>query len=504
MNKIHDKGEKSGIIFDTFVYGLQSVLPQLLSFLLLPIFTSVFKPEEYAAVNLATVFATLFSCLITLQLPAIIGRLYFDCEEEDVGVFFSTIFFAALVTIVASTVLITLLGNQLVSIVFPNSDLSFFPLFFLAIISLGISSISSICSILLQVQKRATRLLRISVVVTCVHFGVSIFFVVGLRWGPAGVLLATIISGSLNLTLLMFTVRDYLLLAFDSSYLAPGLRYCLPLIPHYYGVFLYISSDKIVLEKFVSLADVGIYAVAVKLVTPLSTFVEAFNRSNSPRFNEMSKISQENTAKQYRDVITKWFAVTMILWLGFSLFAGEAVRLLTPASYHPAVNLLPVLAAAYVFRGLYCFAVNPLFYVMKTNWIPAITVSAGLVNVALNFLLIPRYGMVAAAWTTLISFALTFVAALLIGSRFYPMHWNVNRLALIAVATLVLYICANMLSFDLASSRIVAKTLTIAVAIPIVFRTANIIRFRHLWTLKQVLLLKIAFGGNKRNGNRDS
>ncbi|WP_153559354.1 lipopolysaccharide biosynthesis protein [Roseimaritima sediminicola] len=448
---------KSGVIRDTFAFGLQSVLPQLLSFALLPLFTSVLSPEDYAAVNLATVFGMLFSGVVAFQIPSIIGRLYFDCDKKNTSVFFSTVFIVAAVTIVTSLTILTTAGGHLVAIIFPSANLPFFPLFFLALISLGISSLASVCVSLLQVQKRATRLLRISVVTTCVHFAASVLLVVVLQWGPTGVLTATLISGSVNLALLAYTVSDHFAWAFDASFIAPGLHYCLPLILHYYGGFLFISSDKIVLEKFIPLAELGIYVVAVRLASPMSIFVEAFNRSNSPRFFEMSKKSRRATTYFYRDIITKWFAVMMVLWTGFSLLAGEAVQLLTPASYHPATSLLPILAGSYVFRGLYCFAANPLFFEMRTRWIPLITVSAGCLNIVLNILLVPTFGMAAAAWTTLASFATTFLAALLVGRVFYPMNWSVRSLAIIALLSLSVFAAFYYASIGSMPARIAAK-----------------------------------------------
>lgn len=426
-----------------------------------------------------------------MQIPAIIGRFYFDYDKEQIPSFFSTILSATAITLLVFTGLVISIGDELVGFVFPKAALPFFPLFFLALISVAISSLARVASTLLQVQKKATLLLRLSSIVAVVHFAVSLLLVVGLEWGPVGVLTAMVVSGSVNLVIVTFAVRDYLTLDIQTKHISPELKYCLPLIPHFYGGFLFVASDKIVLEKFVSLAELGIYAVAVKLCSPLSIFVEAFNRSISPRFFEASKASKENAVGEFREIITKWFAIAVSLWLGFCVFAQEAVYLLTPPSYHGATVFLSILAASYLFRGLYCFAVNPLFYEKKTNWIPVITLIAGIANVGLNIYLIPKYGVIVAAWTTLFSYALTFVLAFSIAKFIYPLSWDFGRLLFIGLSSCGLVLLAEQISIDSLVPRIVAKSLLLLMGI-VVLGLAGKILTRDLMRRLSVEFKRVA------------
>ena len=461
-----DRHRKSGsMVRDVLAYGLQSVLPQLLGFLLLPVFTNVLTPDDYAAVNLASIFAMAIAGVASLQLPSVVARFYFDCEEHDVASLFSTIYYSTAIVLSVAVGVVAVAGEELVGVVFPNSAVRFFPLYFLTLIAAATNCVASVGSTLMQVQRKPTLLLRISLLVAVLHFGVSLLFVVVWRWGPVGVGAAMVASAAFNLALVTFAVREQLRLSFHPEYLTPGLQYCLPLIPHFVGGFLFASSDKVVLEKFVTLAEVGVYAVAVKLVSPLNIFVDAFNRSASPRFMEASKKSKDAAVAEFREIITQWVAFVATLWIGLSLFAEEAVLALTPASYHGAISFLPILAAAYIFRGLYYFAVNPLFYEKKTSWVPLITVVAGVANVVMNIYLIPRYGVVAAAWTTLVSYAITFFMALLVASRFYPLAWNCSRILAIGIAAVGFVLVQNLVTLDWYPSRVAFKSVLCILAV---------------------------------------
>ncbi len=455
-----------GLVRDTVAYGIQSVLPQILSLVLLPLFTALLTPEDYATVNLCAVFSLLVAGFASLQLPSILGRFYFDCDQSEISAMFSTILYSTVVVVGIVTALVVAAGDYLLAIVYPETaaaGVTFFPLFFFSLISTGITLIASCCYLLLQVEREARLVLRISAVVALCHFLTSVLFVVVFRWGPKGVLGAGVVSALISLGMVLFAVRKHIVFSYQTKHVAPGLKYCLPLMPHFYGGFLFVSSDIIILEKYVTLAAVGLYAVAVKLSSPLSIFVEAFNRSISPQFMKMSKQSKTHAVAQFRELISKWFSVALFLWIGFCLFAWEAVTLITPASFHGATIFLPILSAAYVFRGLYCFAVNGLFYEKKTNWIPVITVIAGIANVVLNIYLVPKFGVIAAAWTTLFSYALSFILAVCIARFFYPLSWDIPRLVFMGLLALVIVITTNWISIDSSLTRVAFKTLLCAV-----------------------------------------
>ena len=99
--------------------------------------------------------------------------------------------------------------------------------------------------------------------------------------------------------------------------------------------------------------------------------------------------------------------------------------------YHYIAVLVPIISLGYLFRGLYTFSTMPIFFLKKTKSIAFITIVSGLVNVVLNLILIPYYGVYAAAWTTVLSFLLSFIMAELVSSNKIRMSYNIRDLLIV-------------------------------------------------------------------------
>ncbi|QDV44204.1 Polysaccharide biosynthesis protein [Stieleria neptunia] len=467
-------------LLDTLAYGIQGVLPQLLSLLLLPVLTRVLTKADYGIVNLVATFSAIASGFIALQLPSVVGRFFFDYEEHRVARFFSTILIASCSIGIFVFSLLWIFGDFLVALCYPKSQLDFFPYFFLAAVATYLGVVTRCCGTLLQVQRKATTLLASSAAVAIFQAVATLVLVVWLRWGPLGVFLATALSAFFNVLVLLFLVRSYLKFQFDVSILRPCMSYCLPLIPHFFGAFLYTSSDILILERYTDLAAVGVYGIAVRLTGPLRICVDAFNRANSPQFMKRSSESKPDTVREYRQVITKWTAVMLSAWVLLSLFANEALTILVPPEFYTVSSFIPILAASYVFRGWYCFAVQTLFYEKQTRWIPIITLSSGVVNVVLNIALIPVMGAIAAAWTTLIAFALSFLIAWVLSNRSYALDWNAgNNVAMTAIAVLTVALSELVFADFDPPFRLAIKLVSMAMMSAWFFHLSGILRLRQ-------------------------
>ena len=107
---------------------------------------------------------------------------------------------------------------------------------------------------------------------------------------------------------------------------------------------------------------IGIYDIADRISMVLKLIVNSINTALNPNFIEQSKISESRTRKNYKNYINIWSIIICLIYTAISLFSEEILVLLTPKEYHSAALLIPVLSAAYIFRGLYQFSVNTIFY----------------------------------------------------------------------------------------------------------------------------------------------
>jgi O-antigen/teichoic acid export membrane protein len=399
------------------------MLPYLVSFITLPVYSRFLTPDDYGILALVASFSALLTPIITLQLRVAIGRHYFDHKGEDLRQFFSTIFFSVAVIGGLGILLTVVLGGRFTDLVFPKAQIPFFPFFALGLVTMFFSELAGVVHLLLVVMEKGHLILTRALASTVLGLGLGLWFVVVMKMGAVGPLLAGACAAAVNTLLGAYLVREYFTLRWRKDFFRQSLRYSLPIVPHAFGGYLFMYSDQLVMEKFLPLASIGLYSIADRFSRILKTFVNSVSNSLSPNFMRLAKGSRDEAVGKFRGVMEKWAVLIGGAYLTLALFSEEALLLLTPPQYHAAYTVVPVLLVAYVFRGLYCFASYPLFFLKNTKVIPIITVTAGCTNVILNILFIPRFGVMAAAWTTVFSFAMTFALACFFSRKVMPMDY---------------------------------------------------------------------------------
>jgi O-antigen/teichoic acid export membrane protein len=166
--------------------------------------------------------------------------------------------------------------------------------------------------------------------------------------------------------------------------------------------------------------------------------VNSFNDASVPYFMKLSK-NNPNSKEIYSKIITVWAVLVAFAALGISLFSKEIIEIMTTPAFYDAYKVVPILVLAYVFRGLYCFPINGLFYAKKTKIIPIVTIVAAITNVALNLLWIPRYGIMGAAWATACAFGVTAILAYYFSCKYYPLIYEYGKLVKIFGSALMIF-----------------------------------------------------------------
>ena len=174
----------------------------------------------------------------------------------------------------------------------------------------------------------------------------------------------------------------------------------LPLIPHYLAQHVMASSDKIMIAKYVSSSNAAIYGVVANISMIGTIFWNAVNASLVPY--TFDKI-ENNQYKLIDNLCKKLLVGYFLILIAIVLVAPEILAILAPKSYHGGIYCVPPLIFVIFLSALYNLFANVEFYNKKTKGIAVATVIAASINLVLNYLLIPKYSYVGAAYTTLIS-----------------------------------------------------------------------------------------------------
>ena len=172
----------------------------------------------------------------------------------------------------------------------------------------------------------------------------------------------------------------------------------------------------------------------------LNLFCAAINTAWAPIYYDLADTA-EGRAKLPR-LTTVYASVVTALAIGYTLVAPDLLLVLANRRFHAAVAVVPVVAAGYYFFALYMVVSTPIFHRKKTGWAPVISGAAALINVGVNLVLIPRYGMFGAAWATLIAYAFMFLIARVISERLDRGIYE-NRNLIVLIATYAISLAAS-------------------------------------------------------------
>jgi O-antigen/teichoic acid export membrane protein len=424
------------IIKNTGIYTIVLIMPQITGFLLLPIYTRFLTPADYAIISLVGSFTAIVGIFIALQLQSGIARyiLQFMAREQkqEAREFLTSVIVIMVAAMIIFFVVLEYSGDSLVKFTYPKSHLSYHPYFQLSLLTVMLTALYQAPMALFKSLQMAKHFLLMSSIVLFSSILLNIYFVVVRHMGVYGVFLGGVLGSLIGCIVSFFMIRDWFCRKFIWQYIPLALAFSIPLIPHSLGTYLFTTSNRIILEKFVSLSEIGLFSIADRLSSIPLLLVGAFNVAYNPHFIQMVEHNEQEAISSNCDVIGYWWVATLGMVLGFILFVDSILKVMSTKAYYAASGVACILVFSSIFRGLYCFAVSPLFFKKKTYLVPLITLVAGGISVWLNIWAVQRWSLIGAAWVTVVSYFVTFFMAEMIGRKILLLKYPWKKMVLVA------------------------------------------------------------------------
>jgi O-antigen/teichoic acid export membrane protein len=202
------------------------------------------------------------------------------------------------------------------------------------------------------------------------------------------------------------------------------------------------------MQSYVSLTDIGVYTLGYQLGEMVSMLGTAINSAWSPFYYRMFQNHGEEAKIILAPIITYFMLVTSVVGLAIAVLAPEIIRLFSSPAYSNASLVAPWIVASSVIRVFTWITRQGIIYAKRTHWEPVLSLVGGSINIALNLLLLPRIGYIAAAWTTLIGFALIGILSLIVSQRIHPMIYEYKRLVTMIVVAIGVFLISQILPFS--------------------------------------------------------
>ncbi|PKO28428.1 MAG: hypothetical protein CVU32_01070 [Betaproteobacteria bacterium HGW-Betaproteobacteria-5] len=412
------------------VYGIGGILQKFMGLLLLPLFTRVLSPDDYGVLALIGFVAVALNSFFSLGTGNSMGLLYFKEEnpERRLVVVWST---AALMLINGALLAggLCLAAAPISMLVFETE--SYANLLRLTFISLLFASVMDPFLAYLRMEEKAKQYVVLTLMSACLAIALNAWFVLGLRWGIVGAAIAGVTTTALSLAAVGWVVARHLPFCVDLKLLKPLVRIGFPSIFGLFAFLLIDYADRQMLQRMAGLQSLGVYSVGYNFGMAMMIFVGAFSTAWPPFF--MSFINRREEASiLFGKILRYYIGIFGLLTVIFFAAAKPLVVFLAGERFQEAYVIIGMVASAYMLKGCYLILLPSLYFENKLAMQSAIEWLAALVNVALNFLWIPAFGIVGAAAATFVGYLVLPIAAWAVGQRYMPVKYCWSSITAIA------------------------------------------------------------------------
>ncbi len=432
--------ELRGLAKETAVYGLSTVLGRLLSFLLTPLFSYLLEPTDNGAMQAVYAYIAFLSVIYGLGLDTAYLRLGRREGKSD-----ESAFSAAFLTVVGSALAVSTVIHLFAA---PLARAMGLPAEFAVLVRYGAWILAADAAMImpyaeLRGSHRARAYAGIKLVGIAMNLILAYVFVRVLRLGLHGVFLANLTASLSSLAMLAPVILSRLAPP-DRAKLKSMLGFGVPLVLAGVGSMVVQVSDRPILARAAGLAAAGVYGTCYKLGIGMMLLVGMFDQAWKPFILE--RADRPDAGALIARVLTYFTTLASWAFLAIVFFIGPLVtapllggKSLIHPSFWSGLPVVPIVTLGYLFSGFYFVMLAPLMLDKRTGAISAATWAGALVNLGANWFLIPRLGMMGAAWATLAAYVAMAVAVWALGrdSRAVPYEWT--RLGGLAAWTAALW-----------------------------------------------------------------
>lgn len=433
--------------WQSIAYGIGVIGSQLVIYLAIPIFTTYMSKTEYGVIAVSLAFLSLIDMLSNAGLPAATFRLYNDSPDIEIqkqiigSSLFLFLFFAIIIALI-----VWLISNQLSEWLLDN--VAYAGIIRLVAVVVVFSSLVYYGVILLRINVKPIANSVQSLIQISTQIGLALFFVLILNYGVLGYWLGQLGGVIIGFLVMVWLVRKYLVFNVSRERLSSMMLYALPLLPAALSMWALRLVDRGMIASILGVEEVAVYEVGYKIGMLAALLIVPFQAA-WPQF-AFTIMHRSEAAKVYRDVLTYiTFGCTFIA-LFLIIFGADLLALMAPMSYAMAISVIPWVAIAMIAFGMYpILSIGPKI-MKKTGLIAWVAIIAAIINVGLNYILLPIWGITGAAIATLIAYTFLSIATFMFGKRLYtfPIDWS--RLFKIFVsAFLSIFLAFQIVRLDL-------------------------------------------------------
>jgi O-antigen/teichoic acid export membrane protein len=429
----------------TFIYSIGNLSTKIIGLLLLPLYTAKLSLLNYGRFTILETTSMFLTMVLGLRIVSSMMRWSAETEDKDEqGKILFNSYVILLVTAILITIIFSPLKSWLSQVFFSSAEYSQFFTVIFAII--GLEMINQVPMNLFRFQGKPIVYSAVFAIKLVIVLLLNIYFLVYAEIGVIGIFYSQLIANAIQMIFTIPILLKNFYYKFDIKLIKEMLSYSIPLIFSAISVQLLAIGDRYIIKYLLDYSQVGIYSLGYKISGVLNVFiVQAFALGFLPI---AYKMQDSKDAQPFFKKIFKYFSMILVFGaLGVSLFAREILLVFAQKpEFYVAYKIVPLITIAFIFKGIQYMFLLGFHYVKKTKYIAYIVTFALFVNLGLNFILIPQFGILGAALTTVISSLLISVISYFVSQKFYPVNYEIGKMFIVFAVGTTLYLVSGLLA----------------------------------------------------------
>ena len=397
------------LINNIIIFTLSTVMNKGLNFFILPVLTYYLTKEDYGYLGFIMSIVTISTIYVGLWPGNFLISKYFVYGKEKIAKYMSNIFVILIVTFILY-VLILFVFENILFIKFSDKSFVIFLISFYTLFMVCFNILNTI----IQLEKNALKYALFQAFYAIFSLGIALVLIIHFHLGWKGKFLGEMsVLFLLSLYMIYYFIKNkYIVFDIDIKKLKELFFYLFPMTFHVVGIFLMVTIDKVILAHYLRIEDVGIYTIAMTMSMIVNIVYDSAMRGWEPYiFERLADESQKSK---------NWIYKTILIFSAFVIVSATVYIFVVPfifdfminEKFNESLKYIPYLVVAFSLEGIRKPLTSLLMHKNRVKTLGIISFLTALLNICLNIILIQKYGIFGAVYSTIISFFVLLILTL--------------------------------------------------------------------------------------------
>jgi O-antigen/teichoic acid export membrane protein len=456
----------NSLIKDSLIYGIFDFLSKGVAAIIFPFFTYHLSVSDFGMLSLITVITSLLGMLIELGINNAVQLLYYENRfaNQQYKVV-SNAMFVQLACGVVFTILAFFVGYSCRHWVYDAYKIEW-RFLYLSLFSILPSQIIRYC---LNINRLHNQPIIFGIVSFCTNllWMFLAWWLLTKGYGIAGYLASNLLLLLIILPFSIGSIRQDLKLQWDKTAMLEIVKLGYPFIFSNIGFWVFASLDRILLSKYSSIAEVGLYSIAYKVVVVVVIVNAAFGQAWSPfMLKKLNDANFKNDFSFIHQISKSFHSMGALMCIFLALFSQEIMKIISPPSYHTAAASIGILAWALFFNAMSQFTLIGISLTKKTKYINYCSWIAVISNIVFCLLLVKKYGSLGVSFSLLITYLVVNIFYYYYSVKNYPYQYSFQPVIWLSILIAIANLCSGNYFF---SVSIILKIIIFLASIGILY-----------------------------------